>query len=76
VDMGYASTHCNYCLESTPLPYRCLRCGGWYCQDHRLPEDHNCPGSGEAKAVVREVVKMREKEKEKKEVIAVEVPCG
>lgn len=26
--MGYASYHCNYCLETTPLPYRCYRCEG------------------------------------------------
>jgi len=76
VDIGYVSTYCNYCLESTSCPYRCHRCGGWYCQDHRLPEEHNCPGSGEAKAAVREVVKKRGRKKEKKEVIAVEVPCG
>ena len=45
--MGYASSHCNYCLKSTPMPYHCHRCGGWYCGSHRLPEKHNCPGEEE-----------------------------
>ena len=26
------------------MPYRCDRCGGVYCSDHRLPEDHACAG--------------------------------
>ena len=26
------------------MPYRCRLCGGTYCADHRLPENHDCPG--------------------------------
>ncbi len=26
------------------MPYRCRYCGGTYCPDHRLPENHQCPG--------------------------------
>lgn len=26
------------------MPYRCRFCGGTYCEEHRLPENHNCPG--------------------------------
>ena len=29
------------------MPYRCRLCGGTYCSDHRLPENHNCPGLNE-----------------------------
>ena len=26
------------------MPYQCRHCGGTFCGDHRLPENHNCPG--------------------------------
>ena len=26
------------------MPYRCRYCGGTFCGDHRLPENHACPG--------------------------------
>jgi len=26
------------------MPYRCRFCGGTYCDEHRLPENHDCPG--------------------------------
>ncbi len=26
------------------MPYRCNRCGGNYCSEHRLPENHSCTG--------------------------------
>ena len=26
------------------MPYRCRYCGGRFCPDHRLPENHNCEG--------------------------------
>lgn len=26
------------------MPYRCQRCGGTYCAEHRLPENHDCSG--------------------------------
>lgn len=73
--MGYASSYCNYCLKSTPLPYRCNRCEGWYCESHRLPEYHNCPEGKKKIERVVERVKPR-KEKKKKEIVVVQVPCG
>ncbi len=74
--LGHASSHCNYCLQPTPLPYRCYRCSGWYCEGHRLPERHNCPG--DKRMAEKAVVQPREgDEKEKKsETVVVEVPCG
>jgi len=75
VKMGYASSHCNYCLKPTPLPYRCYRCEGWYCESHRLPEEHNCPGGeGRVEGVVHSI-KLKKEEK-KKEIVVTEVPCG
>jgi len=73
--MGYASSQCNYCLKPTPMPYRCYRCDGWYCETHRLPEQHNCPeGKGKAEKVVERV--KPKKEEKKREIVVVEVPCG
>lgn len=37
---------CNLCGESGGLLYSCSYCTGRYCADHRLPEEHACPGQG------------------------------
>ena len=77
VTMGHASSHCNYCLKPTPLPYRCYRCKGWYCESHRLPEQHNCPGKGGAEKVVERVGPEKSEMKDKKsEIVVLEAPCG
>ena len=34
---------CQICGKVEPLPYRCRYCGGTFCSEHRLPENHNCP---------------------------------
>ena len=72
---GYASSHCNYCLKPTPLPYRCHRCEGWYCEGHRIPEKHNCP---EGKRRIERVVERikPKKEERKREIVVTHVPCG
>jgi hypothetical protein len=33
---------CDVCGSVGPLPFRCKRCGGLFCGNHRLPEMHNC----------------------------------
>jgi len=73
--VGYASSHCNYCLTPIPLPYRCYRCEGWYCENHRLPEQHHCPEGKRKAQRVLERIKPK-KEERKKEVVVAEVPCG
>jgi len=35
---------CDQCGEHENMPYRCRHCGGTYCGNHRLPENHECPG--------------------------------
>ncbi|MHA1734419.1 MAG: AN1-type zinc finger domain-containing protein [Promethearchaeota archaeon] len=36
---------CDYCGEPlTYLPFRCKYCGGNFCKEHRLPENHDCHG--------------------------------
>jgi hypothetical protein len=78
--IGYASSHCNYCLTSSPMTYRCHRCGGWYCSEHRLPERHNCPNGGGGRVSRRQQLKETGSQKEKKEkkekVVAVQLPCA
>lgn len=33
---------CEFCGKDEYLPFKCRYCGGYYCIDHRLPENHNC----------------------------------
>jgi len=35
---------CEWCGENEPMPYNCRLCGKTCCGDHRLPENHDCPG--------------------------------
>ena len=35
---------CDLCGAYENLPYRCRYCGGVYCGEHRLPENHSCTG--------------------------------
>lgn len=30
--------------DTVAMPFKCKRCGGYFCANHRLPENHNCPG--------------------------------
>ncbi|MUV86602.1 rhomboid family intramembrane serine protease [Natronomonas sp. CBA1123] len=36
--------NCDVCGKHVNMPYNCRHCGGTYCSEHRLPENHNCPG--------------------------------
>lgn len=40
---------CQYCKEDTFLPFRCPFCEGYFCAEHRLPENHKCPEYWRAK---------------------------
>ncbi len=35
---------CYYCEEDVSMPYQCRRCNKNFCSNHRLPENHDCPG--------------------------------
>jgi membrane associated rhomboid family serine protease len=35
--------NCDVCGKHVNMPYNCRHCGGTYCSEHRLPENHNCP---------------------------------
>ncbi len=34
---------CDVCGKDESMPYNCRHCGGTYCSEHRLPENHDCP---------------------------------
>lgn len=35
---------CEYCGKEVYLPYKCKYCGGLFCEEHHLPENHDCLG--------------------------------
>ena len=34
---------CQVCSRESLIPFRCPFCGGQFCSEHRLPENHACP---------------------------------
>ena len=46
--------HCAECGKDVTMPYRCKFCSQHFCDDHRLPENHSCPGLEEYKRKRRE----------------------
>lgn len=34
---------CQKCGKEDFLPFICPYCGGYFCSEHRLPENHDCP---------------------------------
>jgi len=36
---------CDKCGVATSMPFRCRYCGGYFCDQHRLPEFHDCTGA-------------------------------
>jgi len=41
---------CQTCQKETFLPFKCPYCGGYFCSEHRLPENHKCPQIEQARA--------------------------
>jgi len=37
---------CFLCGREVSLPFTCSYCGSAFCESHRLPESHDCPGLG------------------------------
>jgi Zn-dependent protease len=50
---------CQKCQQETFLPFRCPYCGSYFCSEHRLPENHECP----------QIDSARTSKKEKQEII-------
>jgi len=40
---------CDTCGKNVSLPFHCQYCGGNFCDEHRLPPNHACPGLAEWK---------------------------
>jgi Zn-dependent protease len=34
---------CQHCDTEEVLPFKCPYCNGYFCPEHRLPENHGCP---------------------------------
>ncbi len=45
------SGRCSFCGKKVVMPYKCKFCGEVFCDEHRLPEKHECEG---VKALRRE----------------------
>jgi Zn-dependent protease len=41
---------CQACEREVDIPFRCPYCGGGFCGDHRIPENHNCSRLEQARA--------------------------
>ena len=44
------TTKCQHCGKEVVLPFKCAYCNGYFCAEHRLPENHACPESWRARA--------------------------
>lgn len=36
-------TKCEHCGKEVLYPFKCSFCGRYFCSEHRLPENHDCP---------------------------------
>jgi Zn-dependent protease len=48
--------NCQKCGQETLMPFQCPYCGGQFCSQHRLPENHSCTKIGLAHAQKQETV--------------------
>ncbi len=48
--------NCQKCGQETLMPFQCPYCGGQFCSQHRLPENHQCPQIGLAHTQKQETV--------------------
>jgi len=59
---------CEYCGAEVEFPFKCNYCGKYFCEAHRLLENHNCPnapsrtplGSYQTKQMLASTAKERE----------------
>ncbi len=47
---------CKQCGQETFLPFQCPYCGGQFCTEHRLPENHGCEKIEAARTSKQEAV--------------------
>jgi len=64
---------CEYCEKEVDFPFQCSFCGFYFCTEHRLPENHDCPNQptrsplGRWKAKLPKVPKGKVKERIREE---------
>jgi len=46
---------CQKCQKEVFLPFRCPYCGDYFCSEHRIPENHECPRMEYARAPKEEI---------------------
>lgn len=51
---GAREVKCGQCGAETYMPFKCPYCGQYFCVEHRLPENHDCPEAWRAKAPVEQ----------------------
>jgi len=51
-------SRCDHCGKETALPFTCQHCGGKFCEEHRLPPNHNCVNIGSWNAKPRPSVSL------------------
>jgi len=45
---------CAKCGKDIALPFKCKYCGKYFCEEHRLPEFHDCPYLSEIATIKRQ----------------------
>ncbi|RLG26148.1 rhomboid family intramembrane serine protease [Methanosarcinales archaeon] len=48
-----AAGRCHVCGKYELMPFTCKFCGGRFCSEHRLPENHDCTGLAEYRRMLR-----------------------
>jgi Zn-dependent protease len=46
---------CQKCQKEVFLPFQCPYCRGYFCSEHRLPENHECPRIDSARTPKEEI---------------------
>lgn len=66
---------CQKCGKEVFLPFKCPYCGGYFCPEHRLPENHECPKIELAQAPKREEMPLNtQRKREPQEYTVTYVP--
>lgn len=57
---------CSYCgKKAKNMPHKCKYCGRKFCTSHRLPENHDCPGTKNSSNMKEYAERSKEKDNKK-----------
>lgn len=71
---GYVNLECQKCGKEVFLPFRCPYCGAYFCTEHRLPENHECPRLDMARAPKKEEAQLAQHTRRSYEYSAAYIP--